>query len=213
MRITIKDLQILVNRLNIVTGSPVEYGNNHFHTDCYNGGYRLCRVCETGSGEYDISPRVGARELYDIIQGILKGLEIAFPIKDQMDISDTVYTRKQYLNKECNYEAFYAQFITYETKQGAKNIAKFISQEFDKIDSHLNQYKGLDHWDYLAANVRIPMSIYNAAYEKTDNFVWVSDKLCILKNAVRFAMLEMGYVESEEYRNGFTEKFLTKEAK
>ena len=124
-----------------------------------------------------------------------------------------MYTRKQYLNKECSFEAFYAQFITYETKQGAKNIAKFISQEFDKIDSALNQYKNLRHWDYLAANVRIPLSIYNAAYEKTDNFVWVSDKLCILKNAVRFAMLEMGYVESEEYRNGFTDKILVKGAK
>lgn len=77
MRITIKDLQILTNRLNIATGSPVEYGNNHFHIDYCNGGCRLCRVCETGSGEYDMSPRVGARELYDIIQGMLKGLEIA----------------------------------------------------------------------------------------------------------------------------------------
>ena len=77
MRITIKDLRILANRLNIVTGSPVEYGNNHFYVDSCSGGYRLCRICETGSGAYDMSPRVGARELYNIIQGVLKGIEIA----------------------------------------------------------------------------------------------------------------------------------------
>ena len=77
MRITIKDLRILANRLNIVTNSPVEYGNNHFYIDSCSGGYRLCRICETGSGAYDMSPRVGARELYDIIEGVLKGIEIA----------------------------------------------------------------------------------------------------------------------------------------
>ena len=124
-----------------------------------------------------------------------------------------MYTRKQYMNKECTFEQFFGQFVTNETKQVAEYIAKFISQEFDKIDSALNQYKNLRHWDYLAANVRIPLSIYNAAYEKTDNSVWISDKLCILKIAVRFAMLEMGYVESEEYRNGFTDKILVKGAK
>ena len=125
-----------------------------------------------------------------------------------------MYTRKQYLNKECSFETFYAQFITNETKQGAKNIAKFISQEFDKIDSALNQYKDLRHWDYLAANVRIPLSIYNAAYEKTDNCVWISDKLCILKIAVRSALLEMGYIETLEMNKfGNKDKFLVKEAK
>jgi hypothetical protein len=120
-------------------------------------------------------------------------------------------TRKEYMaNSSEMFESFYGQFVTNETKGFSKGIAIAIAKDHDKIDSALNQYKSLHYWDSLAANVRIPLSVYNAAYEKTDNSVWVSDKLCILKNAVRAELLQMGFVESEEYRNGFTDKILVK---
>ena len=80
MRITVKDLRSVCERLNRATRA-LSNGPNSFHLDICNGGYRLARRCEEGSGESDESPRVSARELYDIMQGMLKGMEYAIPYK------------------------------------------------------------------------------------------------------------------------------------
>lgn len=124
-----------------------------------------------------------------------------------------MFTRKQYLNKECTFAQFYEQFVTNETRIGAKNVANAISESCHKIDSALNQYGNLRHWDFLAANVRIPLSVYNEAYEKTDNTVWISDKLCILKLAVNAELLKMGWIEILEMNEfGHKDAYLVKEA-
>jgi len=127
-------------------------------------------------------------------------------------------TRKQYLGtnglsrQESNalHNEFYLQFSTEHTKIVARQIALDIMKTHKRIDSALNGYKNLGHWDMLAYQIPIPLDIYNSAYEKSDRSVWISDKLCILKCAVREAMLGMGYVETWEMSSSnYLSAFLT----
>lgn len=88
MRTTRKQLEGLANRINAVTGSPLESyvkrgdkwhacpGN--FHIDGAYGGYALHRMSGTGGGVEDISQvgHVRAGELWTVMQAILRGIQI-----------------------------------------------------------------------------------------------------------------------------------------
>jgi hypothetical protein len=91
-RITQKDLDHLVARINVATGSPMFPYNDHgkgsapgkrytpnahnYHLDYAYGGVKLVRMCGEGSGISEISTGgFGTkRELYQWMQAFLAGL-------------------------------------------------------------------------------------------------------------------------------------------
>jgi hypothetical protein len=88
MRITIKDLKAVAERLNRVTGSPLEsykrdeegklrslVGNYHI-SQAY-GGYSLYRMANEAGGVSDVfySGHVPARDLYNQMQAFIRGIE------------------------------------------------------------------------------------------------------------------------------------------
>lgn len=88
-RITIKTLRILCDRLNRVTGSPMEYSKPHqagvpffsnignYHISQAYGGYCLHRVHNTVGGVSSplSSGHIPARDLYERMHAFLRGIE------------------------------------------------------------------------------------------------------------------------------------------
>ena len=86
-RITEKQLQAVVDRINIATGSPIasyveidgkftaQPGN--YHLDGAYGGWKLSRMSNQGGGTSDVfhSGFCTKRELYDQLHAFLRGLE------------------------------------------------------------------------------------------------------------------------------------------
>lgn len=88
-RITQRDIEILVDRINEATDSPMEYCDRstetpfkshigHYHLDYAYGGVRLSRVMNEGGGINVISTGgFGTkRELYNWMQAFLSGIAI-----------------------------------------------------------------------------------------------------------------------------------------
>ena len=85
MRITEKDLDKAVERLNKLTGSPLTYMNEdrktnigHFCLDYAYGGVQLQRVCNHSGGVRDvlITGFVTKKELYAQIHAFIRGFEL-----------------------------------------------------------------------------------------------------------------------------------------
>lgn len=86
-RITEKDLQNVIHRLNTVRNSPVTPwtridGHNvsnigHYHLDCAYGGYSVHRMQTTGGGVADVfrCGHVTKRDLYFRVQAFIDGIE------------------------------------------------------------------------------------------------------------------------------------------
>ena len=86
-RITKRQLEGLVKRINEITGNPVkpyemdENGKYQPQSNCYHlsgayGGYALHQMCKTGSGVHDIfGGHMPKRELYYNMQAFIKGLK------------------------------------------------------------------------------------------------------------------------------------------
>ena len=82
--ITIREVEQLVEHLNIITGNPVEYSSEvdgrwvqnegHYYVQHQTGGYRLEQLCKHGAK--DITSRGIKREVYNSIHYILKGIDI-----------------------------------------------------------------------------------------------------------------------------------------
>jgi len=87
-RITRKDLQSIIDRLNLATGSPVEPyvkgddGRFHAQPGCWHihgayGGFALHRMVNAGGGVSDpFGHYMPARDLYNRIYAMLIGLGI-----------------------------------------------------------------------------------------------------------------------------------------
>jgi hypothetical protein len=87
-RITRKNLQFIINRLNLATGSPVETyvkgddGRFHAQPGCWHlsgayGGFALHRMVNASGGVSDpFGHHMPARELYNRIHAMLIGLEM-----------------------------------------------------------------------------------------------------------------------------------------
>lgn len=81
--ITIKNLQAVVDRLNRMTGSPMEYMTDkvinvdHYHLDGACGGYSLCRTMNNDGGVNDIFSQghITKRALYDLLHAFIRGFE------------------------------------------------------------------------------------------------------------------------------------------
>ena len=85
MRITEKDLNKAVERLNKLTGSPLTYMNEdrktnigHFCLDYAYGGVQLQRVCNHCGGVSNVlhSGFVTKKELYSLINAFTLGYEL-----------------------------------------------------------------------------------------------------------------------------------------
>ena len=86
MRITMKQLELLVERLNDLTNSPLEYTNKetkkanigHYHLSGAYGGWILYRTCTDGGGVEDIlhCGYVPKKELYNLIHAYIRGIEL-----------------------------------------------------------------------------------------------------------------------------------------
>ncbi len=85
-RITRKMLNGKVDLLNKLLGQPTEsYSKKEngewapnprvFYIGGAYGGYRLERMCNSGSGASDISPRGTKREVYDYVKAFIQGVE------------------------------------------------------------------------------------------------------------------------------------------
>ena len=80
-RITVKNLDIVCNRINRLTNSPlVPYIDDkpqggHYRIDQAYGGYSLHRMEPTGTGERDVlsTGHVPARELYNALFAFIEG--------------------------------------------------------------------------------------------------------------------------------------------
>lgn len=89
IRITKKDLEAVVNRINIVTKSPlISYTKNskgkylpnggNYHLDGAYGGWKLSRMCKDGStGTEDVfnNGYCSKRELYNLMHAFLRGYQ------------------------------------------------------------------------------------------------------------------------------------------
>lgn len=62
------------------------------------------------------------------------------------------YTRKDYMDKKCTHEEYYAQFVTPVTKQAvARRFDMKLLVSAFKEDKNLNNLGGNSPWDDLAA--------------------------------------------------------------
>lgn len=95
-RITIKHLRHVVALLNDAAGAAREpYTRDDegrfranvgtFTIDRAYGGFRLERIVTEGGGARDISPRGTAREVYEFINGMLEGIEVAREVTRKAD--------------------------------------------------------------------------------------------------------------------------------
>lgn len=82
-RITDKDLNSVVQRLNRITNNPATYMDEnrniligHFHIDCAYGGNQLVQTTNTSGGVRNVlsSGFVSKRELYTLIQSYISGI-------------------------------------------------------------------------------------------------------------------------------------------
>lgn len=93
--------------------------------------------------------------------------------------NQTLFTRKQYLDKECSHDQYYGQFVTQST---IDTVLSYFSKE--KLtecyasDKNLNNIK-LSVWD------RMPL--YAATYKMKDcgDYLTMSGHVSILKRAAR----------------------------
>ena len=95
MRITIKDLEGAVDRLNRVSGTPEtpytktkdgKYKPNpgNFHLSGAYGGYQVMQMCESGGASCPIGAgHVPKRECYETLHAFIKGVEYQERIKQQ----------------------------------------------------------------------------------------------------------------------------------
>ena len=95
-----------------------------------------------------------------------------------------MFTRKQYLNKECTFEQYYGQLATESVK---KTVLNFFSPEELKAayakDKHFNSIP-LANWDHIGkrANLRGNLS---AEFKKLGDYSTVAGLVCVVKNAAR----------------------------
>jgi hypothetical protein len=76
-RITEKDLQAVVDRINRTTGSPMKWGDvGNYQLDGAYGGWRLVRVVNKSGGVTDITSGYRSkRDVYDLMHSWLRGWE------------------------------------------------------------------------------------------------------------------------------------------
>ena len=85
-------------------------------------------------------------------------------------------TRKMYLNNECTYREYNAQFVTkYIINLVKSNIG--LDRILNSKDEHLNDIR-LSEWDRLA-------NCINPDFKSCGDFTSLAGKVCVLKEAAK----------------------------
>ncbi len=89
-----------------------------------------------------------------------------------------MYTRKQYLNKECTHREYYGQFVNAGTK--ARVLSGIGLEALKKsTDPHFNDIP-LHKWDRL-----VPKCPGSAGFAKAGDYYTLADGVSLLKEAAR----------------------------
>lgn len=89
-----------------------------------------------------------------------------------------MYTRKQYLNKECTHREYWGQFVNSHTKNLVRTHIGF-SKIMQSDDPHFNDIP-LEKWD------AITLGHYSRAIlRKVDGCVSIANQVCTLKESAR----------------------------
>lgn len=98
-----------------------------------------------------------------------------------------MFTRKDYLDKNCNHREYYSQFVTEYIKSIV--ASKFGLEKLQKAyrqDKNLNTIS-LDQWDHLTH--RLPRSVAASLKEHGD-YLTLAGGVCILKEAAKQLVTE-----------------------
>lgn len=102
-----------------------------------------------------------------------------------------IFTRKQYMNRECSHHTYYSQPITEQTKRAILNVFPIgILIQSAQLDSSFNtKLTPLKKWDLIPTykDSRIWDSMESVGYSK-------SDSVCILKAAAKNLVWESGNI-------------------
>ena len=89
-----------------------------------------------------------------------------------------MFTRKQYINKECKNEQYYGQFVNAGTK--ARVLSGIGLEALKKsTDPHFNDIP-LHKWDRL-----VPKCPGSAGFAKVGDYYTLAGGICLLKEAAR----------------------------
>ena len=89
-----------------------------------------------------------------------------------------MFTRQQYLNRECTHREYYAQFVgpwVVETVRRHIKLESLLESE----DEYFNDTTTLAMWD------RIPLQLSRGEMERHGDYLTGAGKVCILKEAAR----------------------------
>ena len=88
-----------------------------------------------------------------------------------------MFTRKQYMAKECTHREYYGQFVTDDTRQTVlQSIGR--SKLENSIDPHLNDIP-LQQWDHMY------LPPLGCSMKEAGDWLSMAGKVCILKEAAR----------------------------
>lgn len=92
-----------------------------------------------------------------------------------------MYTRKQYLNKECTHSEYYQQFVTDYTKRLVSNSLGIerLKNAWNNGDEHFNSIP-LGTWDNLTVFFRCDKQL-----REHGDYATLAGKVCILKETAR----------------------------
>ena len=102
-----------------------------------------------------------------------------------------MFTRKQYLNKECTHREYWAQFVT----RGMKNMvqSRFDMQRLARSQNeYFNDVTRVQDWDcmkdvtFRMLDLKVWREIHYPEYTDPRSIGWsLSDNICLLKEAAR----------------------------
>ena len=91
-----------------------------------------------------------------------------------------IYTKEDYLNKNCTHRKYYAQFVTEDTKDRVKrNIGVDTLKEAYEEDEHFNSIP-LVNWDIISTKPRLKIPM-----ETCNDYLTPAGAVCIFKEAAR----------------------------
>lgn len=98
--------------------------------------------------------------------------------------NEVLFTRKQYLNKECTHFQYYSQFVTESTIQ---SVLRYFNKE-----RLINAYKEDNNLNNIPLSIWNNMPLYAATYKMKDcgDSLSMSGKVCILKCAAKMIIEE-----------------------
>lgn len=88
-----------------------------------------------------------------------------------------MFTRTQYLDRECSLTAYYSQFVTDATKRVVKSYIGLRKLK-NSTDEHFNDIP-LQTWDSL------PIAYNRQAMESCGDYLTLAGHVCIMKEAAR----------------------------